>query len=264
MVRFLLLIAISSGLIAQSTAQDTTIKYFNKKWKLRKAEWLATYTKKEIRHGANNYEIKYIHKNKGLLYEGEYQSLNPEIEHGVCKHYDKEGGLLEKGYFKNGHPDSLWIVFNKESKTYDTINYGNVRKQLKENVWKAPEYRYYEMVNVRKLAEYNYYEIVENPPSFPALKKQESQYRDFKDYLSSETYYPLMARKKNIEGGVRVQFGVGKDGNIYDVSIFSGQSKYLDLEAARVIMNSPQWNPGKQSGKKVAVRVRKTVNFYKD
>ena len=73
-----------------------------------------------------------------------------------------------------------------------------------------------------------------------------------------------MARKKNIEGSVYIQFGVGKDGNIYDVRILRSKSKYLDLEAARIIMNSPQWNPGGQRGEKEAIKFNQAVDFYND
>ncbi|NOY49039.1 MAG: energy transducer TonB [Chlorobi bacterium] len=106
--------------------------------------------------------------------------------------------------------------------------------------------------------------IVEDMPVFPdnSDKSLKRTFSDFRDYIKSETYYPLMARKRKIQTSVFVQFTIGPDGKIYDIVIPKPKYDLLDYEAARVIRNSPRWIPGRQKGKAVAVRMNTSVSFY--
>ncbi|WP_071148725.1 M56 family metallopeptidase [Bacteroides ndongoniae] len=100
------------------------------------------------------------------------------------------------------------------------------------------------------------YEVVENMPEFPnggmtALKK----------YLSDNIRYPEAAHKAGIQGRVTVQFVVGKDGSIGNVSILRGVNADLDAEAIRVISSMPKWKPGTQKGEPVKVKYTVPVMF---
>ncbi len=83
----------------------------------------------------------------------------------------------------------------------------------------------------------------------------------FYKYVSKEMRYPLDARKKGIEGKVYVQFVVEKDGSISQVEAVKGIGGGCDEEAERVIRNSPAFNPGKQRGMPVRVRMVMPVLF---
>lgn len=76
-------------------------------------------------------------------------------------------------------------------------------------------------------------------------------------YLSSELFYPEIARLKNIQGRVVCQFMVNEDGSISDIQVVKSVHKSLDKEAVRVIKHMPKWIPGEHRGK--AVRVRYTL-----
>lgn len=100
------------------------------------------------------------------------------------------------------------------------------------------------------------YEVVENMPEFPnggmtALMK----------YLSDNIRYPEAANKAGIQGRVTVQFVVGKDGSIGNVSILRGVNADLDAEAIRVISSMPKWKPGTQKGEPVKVKYTVPVMF---
>jgi len=100
------------------------------------------------------------------------------------------------------------------------------------------------------------YEVVENMPEFPnggmtALMK----------YLSDNIRYPEAAHKAGIQGRVTVQFVVGKDGSIGNVSILRGINADLDAEAIRVISSMPKWKPGTQKGEPVKVKYTVPVMF---
>lgn len=82
----------------------------------------------------------------------------------------------------------------------------------------------------------------------------------FYKYLSKELKYPRSAMRMGIEGKVFIQFVVEKDGTLSDVKAVKGISEECDLEAIRVIKSYPKWNPGKQRG--IPVRVRMILPIY--
>jgi len=99
------------------------------------------------------------------------------------------------------------------------------------------------------------FRVVEQEPEFPggmtALYK----------YLGQNTKYPSSARARNISGKVFVQFVVARDGKIKNVTVLKGVDETLDTEASRVIAGMPNWIPGKQNGKAVAVYFILPVTF---
>ncbi|MCF6361238.1 MAG: energy transducer TonB [Cyclobacteriaceae bacterium] len=99
------------------------------------------------------------------------------------------------------------------------------------------------------------FNIVETYPSFPGGNKA------FYKYISKKMKYPPQARRMGIEGKVFVQFVVDENGNISDVKLMRGVGAGCDEEAIRVIKNSPKWNPGKQRGKAVKVRMVLPITF---
>jgi TonB family protein len=83
----------------------------------------------------------------------------------------------------------------------------------------------------------------------------------FYRYIASEIKYPLQARLEGIEGRIDVQFVVEKDGSLTDVQAIKGIGGGCDEEAVRVVQNTPAFNPGKQRGKPVRVRMVVPITF---
>ena len=83
----------------------------------------------------------------------------------------------------------------------------------------------------------------------------------FYAYLKKNLNYPDKARRLGIEGKVFLQFVVDKNGAISDVRVIKGIGAGCDEEAVRVLKNAPEWNPGKQRGKPVKVRMVMPVLF---
>ena len=69
-------------------------------------------------------------------------------------------------------------------------------------------------------------------------------------YLIQNLKYPPEAAKSKIQGAVVVQFIVEKNGAIRDITAISGPEQ-LRAESIRVIRESGNWIPAKQSGHKV-------------
>lgn len=98
--------------------------------------------------------------------------------------------------------------------------------------------------------------FVEQMPSFPggegALMK----------YLHDHIRYPAIARENGIQGTVVVQFIVGPDGTIRDVTtVGAKKGGGLEEEAMRVVKGMPKWKPGRQNGRAVTVQYSLPVRF---
>jgi protein TonB len=96
---------------------------------------------------------------------------------------------------------------------------------------------------------------VEQNPAFPG--GMEALYK----WINHELRYPAAAQEMGIAGRVVVQFVVGRDGRIRDVTLLRGIDPSLDEEALRVVAKMPVWIPGKQGGREVAVRYVLPVVF---
>jgi len=83
----------------------------------------------------------------------------------------------------------------------------------------------------------------------------------FYDYVGKNMKYPGQARRMGIEGRVFVEFIVEKDGSLTDLKVAKGIGGGCDQEAIRVIASAPKWNPGKQRGNPVRVRMVMPIMF---
>ena len=78
--------------------------------------------------------------------------------------------------------------------------------------------------------------------------------------LQKHMKYPTAARRVDAAGKVFVEFTVNENGELQDLSIISGIGFGCDEEALRVIALT-RWNPGKQRGRPVKVRLVQPVVF---
>ncbi|MHC2992724.1 energy transducer TonB [Pontibacter sp. HJ8] len=80
-------------------------------------------------------------------------------------------------------------------------------------------------------------------------------------YISKKIKYPRAAVNEQVEGMVVVSFVVNRQGEITDATILKGLGYGTDEEALRVINSMPNWTPGRQNGKPVAVRYTLPIRF---
>jgi len=82
----------------------------------------------------------------------------------------------------------------------------------------------------------------------------------FYSVIGKELKYPRQARQMNVEGKVVVQFVVSKAGEPSDFLILKSLGAGCDEEAIRVLSKT-KWEPGRQRGKPVKVRMAMAINF---
>ncbi len=98
--------------------------------------------------------------------------------------------------------------------------------------------------------------VAEEMPTF-----QGGDVNKFSAWCQKRVKYPQQAIDNGSEGKVVTMFVVEKDGTIKDVQILSNTDPLLNAEAKRVILSSPKWNPGRNRGKAVRVRVTMPLTF---
>ena len=101
----------------------------------------------------------------------------------------------------------------------------------------------------------NVFDVVEEMPEFPGGQIA------MLEYLSKNVRYPDEAHKAGKQGRVIATFVVEKDGSITNAKVVRSIDPLLDAEALRVISSMPNWIPGKQNGKPVAVKYTVPVSF---
>ena len=107
--------------------------------------------------------------------------------------------------------------------------------------------------------------VVENPDEIFTVVEQQPEfaggYEALTAYLKTNMQYPTLARRMGIEGTVHVSFLVSKTGAISEVKVLRGISAECDKEAIRVVERMPVWNPGRQNGHPVHVRLVMPLKF---
>ena len=80
-------------------------------------------------------------------------------------------------------------------------------------------------------------------------------------YISSQIKYPAMARENNLQGQVIVRFVIDKNGKVTTPEIMRDPGMGMGDEVLRILKNMPDWTPGRQNGRPVAVYFNLPVKF---
>ncbi len=99
------------------------------------------------------------------------------------------------------------------------------------------------------------FQVVEQMPIFPGGDPALFQ------YLIQNIKYPEISKLNNEEERVILTFVISQTGDIVNVEVVRGRYPMLIDEALRLIKTMPNWIPGKQRGKPVAVKYMMPVNF---
>ena len=105
------------------------------------------------------------------------------------------------------------------------------------------------------VADNKVYKTVDQLPQYPGGEVA------MMNFLAQNIQYPANAAKNDIEGRVVLQFVVEKDGQIGEVKVVRSVDPEIDAEAVRVVKSMPNFIPGRQEGKPVAVWYTIPISF---
>jgi len=97
--------------------------------------------------------------------------------------------------------------------------------------------------------------VVEEMPMYPAGRDA------LRDYIYSRLKYPEGLKEQGVAGEVTVQFVVNARGELKDLHVVSSTRKEFEKPVLEVFSDMPVWNPGRQRGKPVQVRVLMPIRF---
>lgn len=80
-------------------------------------------------------------------------------------------------------------------------------------------------------------------------------------FIKDNIHYPPIPKENNIQGKVYIQFVIGRDGKVSNLTVVKSADRYLDQEALRVVSLLPDWTPGVKGGKLVPVSYIIPINF---
>ncbi|MET4082470.1 antitoxin component YwqK of YwqJK toxin-antitoxin module [Pedobacter sp. UYP30] len=147
---------------------------------------------------------------------------------------------IEEGDYKDGYKNGIWLGHypNKDESFVET--YSNGKMLGGETTKEGKKYRY---TIIKKCAE------------FPGGRI------GWLGYISKAEKNPVNSNGQLISGSVTPSFTIGVDGKISNVWINNSINKSLDLEAARVLYNSPTWQPAKFRGIPFEYSYSEPINF---
>jgi len=110
------------------------------------------------------------------------------------------------------------------------------------------------------------YDVVEVMPRYQGCEKAvedsvDCTFRKMIAHIKSEMKYPAEALKLKVYGQVLVEFVIDTNGAVTHATVKQGIGTGCDEEALRVVNSMPVWNPGKQDGKAVPVRMKVPIYF---
>jgi len=99
------------------------------------------------------------------------------------------------------------------------------------------------------------YTTVEKNPQFPGGDKA------LLEFINSNVRYPIEAMQQGIQGKVMTRFIVNESGKVENPEIIRSLDPTTDAAAIKVIKSLPDFIPGEQNGKKVAVWYNLPITF---
>ncbi|WGH74899.1 energy transducer TonB [Tenacibaculum tangerinum] len=109
---------------------------------------------------------------------------------------------------------------------------------------------------------------VEKVPAFDKCKRVKKNERldcfniEMVKHINKHFHYPGEAVRNKIQGEVWVRFIIDKDGYVTNIKTLGPEGgEILNEEAKRVVSKLPRFEPGKNNGKRVAVKYGFPINF---
>lgn len=160
----------------------------------------------------------------------------------------KDDQLLDFMAYKGKQPYLVWKRFDKKGNKISELNY---EFDLDYSDEKPENVVYIDLWKNELEGQ------VEGTFEKPILKG----YDGYSSYLVKTLRYPRHAQRMGIQGKVTLLYKISKDGKGTPISVIEGTEVHLDKEAARVLRETPQWEPAKLNSKPIDVYAVTSISF---
>jgi antitoxin component YwqK of YwqJK toxin-antitoxin module len=263
---FAMLLCFASGIGAQSNKE--VFYAFTKDWTPISNMEKAAYFAHVVKENDTTYVCRYYQKEGPMMKQEVYKDDTYKIPNGVFMYYTPQAKIDSVGTFVNGVKNGTWIHYGDSSRPilrvqYDAGNFVSASDDINKKIYYADGHeetfgsarkKYNDTIKTIVVT------LAKLPPQFEGGTKA------WQDYLSGNLRTPdrlknILAAKGGGKATVVVVFDVDKDGNIGNVMIDKSYEWSADMEAMRVIKNSPKWNPAVQNGSIKTYRHKQSLTF---
>lgn len=225
-----------------------------------------------IKNGVREGLASFFYPNGNLKEERYY--LNDKVN-GLVKLYYPNGNLKEMFNIENGRREGPASYFDSTGTHIKDIFFSEGLRKDQEFVL-IGEYRYEDYLKLLEEWKQRQEERKKKPDEMPPAQLEEKNFDDDPAYflnpevmpepiggmntIYKKLVYPEEAKKKKIEGTVKVLAFIEKDGEVSNASVVEGIGYGCD-EVARLAVYYTRFKPGLMKGKRVKVQMTIPVEF---
>ncbi len=201
------------------------------------------------RLNADIYSITKIGNDDLILYSGFLKSKKPLIKSGIFSFYSSSGHLTAIGCYNNDILIGEWIYYDTKTDSIGRTLYGTQR-----------------IVDYDEVHTYMKKERDVKPPPgsntgiWPTYNGG-YYILEFKKYVENNMIYPTYLKYEGIEGRVIIQFRIDKNGEVRQASIINSNHVDFSIEALRLAIEAPDWEPGLRDGRPVDFIINVQIDF---
>jgi TonB family protein len=195
--------------------------------------------RKQYRNGLP-VDTGYVFRDNGTLAT---LTITDQNGNGIQQEYFENQKVKLIGRLKEGNRDAKWILKREDGTKMMELNY------MMDSLAQTTCFE----ADGSTLAKGDC--IYEKPAEFPGGNQ------GWAKFLEKYLVYPTYAVNKNIQGVVRIQFIVSKDGSISEFTILNSPDKSLSGEVLRLMKKSPKWQPAIQYNQPVIFRHVQAITF---
>lgn len=207
------------------------------------------------------FEIKEYKDDSIPLYKGTLSSIDPDIREGNFYFLDLKGRIKAVGQYREDFPTGTWSYYDSTMRVTTFADYDRVWEYYQNE---AHNYTI-DTLTLSKLRKKDKVQMNEDGTfsevaQMPKFKGEDPS-ASFMKYMQENILHPAYADALDQDGLVAVEFVIDQDGMVRDPEVTSSTNPDLNLEAVRVLIDSPPWEPGRQRGMPVNVRLNCKVLF---
>jgi hypothetical protein len=258
------LFSVAQNICAQA-GKEMFILY-NKDWSQTQNNATAVYFMQRKDVNDTTHICRFYQMNGPMIQMETYRDTALDIRHGLFAWYNLRGDLDSMGTFYYGQKDKTWdFGFTNATHTLRlTEKYDkNILKEKIDYVTK----KIYKSDGTEEILDIT--SNMESKPDRNGHIESGAQFKNgglkgWSNYLSKHLKYPSrlmqltgMLSDKTVIAG----FDISKDGIITSVYILHSCEWSADMEALRVISESPSWEPAIRDGKPIDYRHRQSIDY---